>query len=187
MTFLFIPRVKTAVRDQQQQVPGPPEWWVPAVRLFSHLAFLLPQRRLGWSNLPDLDHHHVSCREKQHLHHWKLLVGTWCLLVLYDFFKQIFWLGSLCKDAWKERWLNGFESMGWLVDEHCSCWGNKGVTVHTLFKKSFRNRRTSNWNPGTSHPNIIWVVATQIFFIFTPIWGRFPFWLIFFKGVETTN
>ena len=27
----------------------------------------------------------------------------------------------------------------------------------------------------------------QIFFIFIPIWGRFPFWLIFFKGVETTN
>ena len=25
----------------------------------------------------------------------------------------------------------------------------------------------------------------QIFFIFIPIWGRFPFWLIFFKGVET--
>ena len=27
----------------------------------------------------------------------------------------------------------------------------------------------------------------QTFFIFTPIWGRFPIWLIFFKGVETTN
>ena len=27
----------------------------------------------------------------------------------------------------------------------------------------------------------------QTFFIFTPIWGRFPFWLIFFKWVETTN
>ena len=27
----------------------------------------------------------------------------------------------------------------------------------------------------------------QTFFVFTPIWGRFPFWLIFFKGVETTN
>ena len=24
-------------------------------------------------------------------------------------------------------------------------------------------------------------------FIFTPIWGRFPFWLIFFRWVETTN
>ena len=27
----------------------------------------------------------------------------------------------------------------------------------------------------------------QICLIFTPIWGRFPFWLIFFKWVETTN
>ena len=27
----------------------------------------------------------------------------------------------------------------------------------------------------------------QIFFIFTPTWGRFIFWLIFFKWVETTK
>ena len=27
----------------------------------------------------------------------------------------------------------------------------------------------------------------QIFFIFTPIWGNDPFWLIFLKWVETTN
>ena len=27
----------------------------------------------------------------------------------------------------------------------------------------------------------------QIFFIFTPTWGRFQIWLIFFKWVETTN
>ena len=27
----------------------------------------------------------------------------------------------------------------------------------------------------------------QAFFIFTPIWGRFPFWLIFFKGVGSTT
>ena len=27
----------------------------------------------------------------------------------------------------------------------------------------------------------------QIFFIFTPIWGRFPFWLIFFKWVGSTT
>ncbi len=25
------------------------------------------------------------------------------------------------------------------------------------------------------------------FFMFTPIWGRFPFWLIFLRWVETTN
>ena len=27
----------------------------------------------------------------------------------------------------------------------------------------------------------------QICFIFTSVWGRFPFWLIFFNWVETTN
>ena len=27
----------------------------------------------------------------------------------------------------------------------------------------------------------------QAFFIFTPIWGRFPFWLLFIRWVETTN
>ena len=27
----------------------------------------------------------------------------------------------------------------------------------------------------------------KYFFIFTPSWGRFPFWPILFKGVETTN
>ena len=27
----------------------------------------------------------------------------------------------------------------------------------------------------------------QTYFIFIPTWGRFPFWLIFFKWVETTN
>ena len=27
----------------------------------------------------------------------------------------------------------------------------------------------------------------ETFFIFTPTWGRFPFWLIFFRWLETTN
>ena len=34
--------------------------------------------------------------------------------------------------------------------------------------------------------NLYWLVVSDIFF-FTPIWGRFPIWLIFFKWVETTN
>jgi len=43
----------------------------------------------------------------------------------------------------------------------------------------------SQWKPVV----MCWVVATQIFFIFTPIyiWGNDPISLIFFKGVETTN
>ena len=50
---------------------------------------------------------------------------------------------------------------------------------------------TSNHSNHNSIGRKTWkrnkVVWFQIFFIFTPIWGRFPFWLIFFKGVETTN
>ena len=34
---------------------------------------------------------------------------------------------------------------------------------------------------------VYWVVATQIVFIFVPIWGNDPIWLIFFRWVETTN
>ena len=37
----------------------------------------------------------------------------------------------------------------------------------------------------------IWWIYTrwwcQSFFVFTPIWGRFPIWLLFFNWVETTN
>ena len=36
-------------------------------------------------------------------------------------------------------------------------------------------------------PENNWVVVSKIFFVFIPIWGRFPLWLIWFKGVETTN
>ena len=48
-------------------------------------------------------------------------------------------------------------------------------------------------NRGTSKSSILissWKVSRwwfQLFFIFAPIWGRFPFWLICFKRVETTN
>ena len=46
-------------------------------------------------------------------------------------------------------------------------------TVSTLLKPSsnFKNGLGGGFN----------------FFMFTPIWGRFPIWLIFFRWVETTN
>ena len=37
-----------------------------------------------------------------------------------------------------------------------------------------------------SHPKKLGGGFKYLLF-FTPIWGRFPFWLVFFKGVETTN
>ena len=43
------------------------------------------------------------------------------------------------------------------------------------------------WMDGISLLNVFSRWWFQRFFVFTPIWGRFPVWLIFFKGVETTN
>ena len=40
---------------------------------------------------------------------------------------------------------------------------------------------------GTSTTELLSGWWFQIFVIFSPIWGRFPFWLIFFRWVETTN
>ena len=51
---------------------------------------------------------------------------------------------------------------------------------------SFLWRKTwSAQNPSKRDHKTRWWF--QIFFIFTPICGRFSFWLIFFKWVETTN
>ena len=59
----------------------------------------------------------------------------------------------------------------------------------------------SEWKPSTTHssniPMLKFVVNWEFqpilgggfkyLFIFIPIWGRLPFWLIFFRWVETTN
>ena len=41
--------------------------------------------------------------------------------------------------------------------------------------------------PDRSTNSKIIQVVVSIFFIFIPIWGRSQIWLIFFRGVETTN
>ena len=44
------------------------------------------------------------------------------------------------------------------------------------------------WSSEEPISNFSWVVVSNaVFFNVHPIWGRFPFWPIFFKGVETTN
>ena len=35
--------------------------------------------------------------------------------------------------------------------------------------------------------NLYWVVISNMFYVHPETWGRFLIWLIFFKGVETTN
>ena len=54
--------------------------------------------------------------------------------------------------------------------------------------KEFKNTHLLAY-PNSVYTVYHWVSGWwfQISFIFNPIWGRFPIWLIFFKWVETTN
>ena len=59
--------------------------------------------------------------------------------------------------------------------------GKRGVAWILKKADSF-----TDWTTVNQHETIIWLVVLDIF-IFIPTWGNDPFWLIFFKGVETTN
>ena len=86
------------------------------------------------------------------------------ILNLYRLIQQLHWvsgcqeMASLTKKNSKHPWLTAFK---WskMVDDLCV--------------------------PGWELPLSRWWF--QIFFIFTPTWGRFPIWLIFFRWVETTS
>ena len=62
-----------------------------------------------------------------------------------------------------------------------------------ILKKNWVGSTTTfpflEWDLLMPEIQIKWVPAWwfQICFIFIPIWGRFPFWLIFLRWVETTN
>ncbi len=64
------------------------------------------------------------------------------------------------------------------------------VVLPRLFEFHFRN--CGRTRVPRCHWGIVWNGYKsrwwfQIVFIFIPIWGRCPFWLIFFRWVETTN
>ena len=69
--------------------------------------------------------------------------------------------------------INGFSLAihGWFVN--LDSWKSRW---HLMFRSHIQKN---------SQPWRNWVVVSNIF-IFNPIWGRFPFWPIFFRWVETT-
>ena len=78
--------------------------------------------------------------------------------------------------------------------------GTKGMNQTRKFFSSGNPRKNQSGQIVFCWQPVNWLVATytihisyicrwwfQILFEFTPIWGRFPIWLIFFRWVETTN
>ena len=75
----------------------------------------------------------------------------------------------------------------WYMSLHCHCPPNEwsSSTMPTMHPQE----EVGHYETYRENHLMLWLSRWwfQIFLILTPIWGRFPFWLIFFKGVETTN
>ena len=100
--------------------------------------------------------------------------------------------------AKQHHWVCFLSPCNWL--RYVRCWLFAQLPTHCTWSTSSLFGDT--WLQYSLFPSIhdYWSVYTyififtyniqggfQYFFLFTPMWGRFPIWEIFFKGVETTK
>jgi len=84
-----------------------------------------------------------------------------------------------------------FDSFGWVVYQQVICsfllspWCQPQMLKESL--QYFHSKRILFCYWEVMIPTFWSRWCFQIFFIFTPIWGSFPFWLIFFNWAETTK
>ena len=134
---------------------------------------------------------------------WRKL--TWNMIIFSIGFvqKQIpkkdrWWTCFFFLRFWVSRYViiqkPGHEQMMLQEAETCSIWWIPGICLMLTKLTSFFDVKWGFWQNLYITPqqaNKVHQTNTrwwfQTFFKFTPIWGRFPFWLIFFRWVETTN
>ena len=118
---------------------------------------------------------------------------------------------GICQTGWHKR-VAAILRLFWFqftsiekINEWISTWGGE---IHTRWKMNWAVLivmcKWASQGGGVEHQPVhmepenapgflektsiyIWVVATQIFFMFTPTWGKFPMWLIFFGWVGSTT
>ena len=103
---------------------------------------------------------------------------TWMIPNLY--------LGNGCFN--KHQFINGcleFQDSRYI--QTCQRHGNLTARLPHCRQTSEIKQVESAFSPLPELLNKNWVVVSNIFFFHPYIWGRFPFLLIFFKWVETTN
>ena len=125
------------------------------------------------------------------------LSGACFVLATWSFAQQNPWVkipsGKLTNMAGRlERWsiwmkmsYSPLRRWGFCIASHVrwpEC--NTNIRLFRALNTCFQKRKKAlQWK--TIYTNTGWWFQT--FSIFTPTWGNDPFWLIFFKGVETTN
>ena len=125
----------------------------------------------------------------------------WHLNTIQQFSGAVGFFGhfSVLDQRWSPKKLN-FHQRFVLIQKPC-CWWRleekkettkttpQGPTTWDLFENNINSQKPDfSFNPPSGDDLEISLAGGFIyFFVLTPIWGRFPFWLIFFKWVETTN
>ena len=90
--------------------------------------------------------------------------------------------------VWKPTFMWLTKSLTWRNKSPLICWTFLSLRVFQLV--GFESHGIHVWDIY-SHLSLLYKILSRWwfprFFMFTSFWGRFPVWLIFLKGVETTN
>ena len=96
-----------------------------------------------------------------------------------------FWVRRLCtKDGYNSR---GPSTNVSLLQETCFPTWEGWYIVSVVSDDTVHGRHAAAVAPVNNEIEFTRWWQLKYFFVFIPIWGRFPLWLIFFRWVETTN
>ena len=138
-----------------------------------------------WKNLPCVTATGYSPRLLYHEDLKYIIKHVFGYIYVYPYFWRRFCDYSNCQ-------LNSFHP----IYKECRFKSKIFSLLPDLGPANFESVKSSMWIWGAPSRKdrkvtIAWELRSrwwfQTVFIFTPIWGRFPIWLIFFRWVETTN
>ena len=90
-------------------------------------------------------------------------------------------------DRVKDMELHALDIVSWWFSEGWKhSWNLSQKPIKGQGKQWLEHAAVVYFNLFDYYWNTRWWLVWNLFY-FQPIWGRFPFWLIFFKWVETTN
>ena len=189
VTLTSVRQVRMFFRQMKRNVPGP-----------RFVMITISTRQKSASPHP---HHFSSGGEFSMYSRWKS--NLFAMKAIYRKIRALFNWPSVIKVPYVASILGKNR----LFQKAKKRWGWRGLAREIFRPKRFENQRSCETSPQSlAMRNAVnntaavlgggewerwrkgWKTTRwwfQIFFIFTPTWGRFPIWLIFFKGVETTN
>ena len=180
-------------------------WWFQIFFFHPYLGkipILINIFQMGWNHQPVF---HGAGNKKNHLSWVEYITGWWFqIFFFHPYLGKIPILTNIFQMGWNHQPVfhgagNKKNHLSWV--EYITGWWFQICFFHPYLGKIpiLTNIFQMGWNhqpvfhgAGNKKNHLSWVEYItgwwfQILFFFTRTWGRFPFWLTFFKWVETTN